>query len=66
MGIILVVIQFIHPKKNENTEILATDITKVASVPEEVLQVLKLLVMIATVILLPILGITISSLLLGG
>ena len=41
LGIILVVIQFIHPKKNENTEILATDITKVASVPEEVLQVLK-------------------------
>lgn len=39
--IILIAIQFIHPQKNQSTEILATDITKVTTVPDDVLQVLK-------------------------
>ncbi|HNM31633.1 MAG TPA: heme-binding domain-containing protein [Chitinophagales bacterium] len=37
----LVALQFIHPKKNESTEILPSDITKVTAVPDDVLQVLK-------------------------
>ncbi|MFN8267873.1 MAG: heme-binding domain-containing protein [Chitinophagales bacterium] len=39
--LILVALQFIHPKKNESTEILPSDITKVTAVPDDVLQVLK-------------------------
>jgi hypothetical protein len=39
--IILIAIQFIHPQKNQSSEILATDITKVTTVPDDVLQVLK-------------------------
>lgn len=38
---ILIVIQFFPTPKNENTTILATDITKVADVPESVQIVLK-------------------------
>ncbi len=38
---LLVVIQFIHPKKNISQEILETDITKVNTVPDDVLQILK-------------------------
>jgi len=38
---ILIVIQFFPTPKNENTAILATDITKVADVPESVQIVLK-------------------------
>ena len=40
--IILVVIQFIHPKKNVSTEILPSDITKATTVPNDVLEVLKM------------------------
>lgn len=39
--VILIVIQFFHPKKNQSTEILATDITKVTTVPDDVLTILK-------------------------
>lgn len=39
--VILIVIQFFHPKKNQSTEILATDITKVTTVPDDVMQILK-------------------------
>ena len=39
---ILIIIQFFHPKKNQSTEILATDITKVTTVPDNVLQILKI------------------------
>lgn len=38
---ILIVIQFFHPAKNQSTEVLATDITKVTAVPDSVLQILK-------------------------
>lgn len=39
--IILVIIQFIHPQKNQNTEVLSSDITKITTVPDDVLQTLK-------------------------
>jgi len=39
--LILVLIQFIRPAKNQSTEILASDITKITQVPEDVLQILK-------------------------
>ena len=39
--LILVAIQFIHPKKNVRTEILPADITKVTTVPDDVLHILK-------------------------
>lgn len=38
---LLIVIQFIRSPKNESTELLATDITKVTEVPEGVQQLLK-------------------------
>lgn len=39
--LIFIVIQFFQPNKNQNTEILATDITKITMVPDDVLKVLK-------------------------
>ncbi|MFN8297196.1 MAG: heme-binding domain-containing protein [Chitinophagales bacterium] len=39
--LILIVIQFFQPKKNQSTELLAADITKVTNVPDEVLNILK-------------------------
>ena len=41
LAIVLIVIQFIHPTKNQQTNILDSDITKVRSVPEDVQQLLK-------------------------
>ena len=38
---ILIIIQFFHPAKNQSTELLASDITKVTTVPDSVLQILK-------------------------
>lgn len=38
---ILIIIQFFPASKNQNTELLASDITKVTTVPDDVLQVLK-------------------------
>lgn len=38
---ILVVIQFIHPAKNQSSEMLVSDITKVTDVPDDVYQILK-------------------------
>ncbi|MBK9328002.1 MAG: heme-binding domain-containing protein [Sphingobacteriales bacterium] len=37
----LIVIQFFHPVKNQDAELLSTDITKVHPVPEDVLTILK-------------------------
>lgn len=39
--VLLIVIQFFHPKKNQSTELLATDITKVTTVPAEVNKILE-------------------------
>ena len=39
--LVLIVIQFFHPAKNQRTELLATDITQVLNVPEDVLTILK-------------------------
>lgn len=39
--VLLIVIQFFHPKKNQSTELLATDITKVTTVPSEVNKILE-------------------------
>ncbi len=39
--LVLIVIQFFHPARNQRTELLPTDITKVHNVPEDVLQILK-------------------------
>lgn len=39
--LILIVIQFFQPKKNQSTEMLAADITKVTNVPDDVLNILK-------------------------
>lgn len=41
VAIVLIVIQFIHPTKNQQANILDSDITKVRSVPEDVQQLLK-------------------------
>ena len=38
---LLVIIQFFHPAKNQSSELLVTDITKVTTVPDDVLQLLK-------------------------
>ncbi|OIR12004.1 hypothetical protein GALL_62550 [mine drainage metagenome] len=38
--VVLIVIQFIHPKKNQSTEILATDISKTYAVPKDVETIL--------------------------
>ena len=38
---VLILIQFFHPKKNQSTEILSSDITKVTEVPEGVQIILK-------------------------
>lgn len=38
---VFIVIQFFHPKKNQSTELLASDITKVTTVPDSVLHLLK-------------------------
>ena len=38
---ILIIIQFFPASKNQSTELLASDITKVTTVPDDVLQVLK-------------------------
>lgn len=39
--LILIVIQFFQPQKNQSTELLAADITKVTNVPDDVLTILK-------------------------
>lgn len=39
--LILIVIQFFQPQKNQSTELLAADITKVTNVPDDVLHILK-------------------------
>ncbi len=39
--VVLIVIQFFHPAKNQSTDVSSTDITKVVNVPDDVLQVLK-------------------------
>lgn len=39
--VLLVAIQFIHPKKNISQEISASDITNVRTVPNDVLQILQ-------------------------
>lgn len=39
--VLLVAIQFIHPKKNISQEISASDITNVRTVPNDVLHILK-------------------------
>ena len=39
--LVLIVIQFFHPSKNQSTELLSTDITKVHNVPETVMTILK-------------------------
>ncbi|MCB0506768.1 MAG: heme-binding domain-containing protein [Chitinophagales bacterium] len=39
--LVLLVIQFFHPKKNVSSEIMATDITKVTNVPQDVQQILQ-------------------------
>lgn len=39
--LVLIIIQFFHPKKNQSTALLTSDITQVAKVPDEVLTVLK-------------------------
>lgn len=39
--LVLIVIQFFHPSKNQRSELLPTDITKVYPVPEDVLTILK-------------------------
>ncbi len=38
---ILIIIQFFPASKNQSTELLSSDITKVTTVPDDVLQVLK-------------------------
>ena len=39
--LILIVIQFFQPKKNQSTELLAADITRVSDIPDDVLKILK-------------------------
>ena len=39
--LILIVIQFFQPPKNQSSELLAADITKVTNVPDDVLHILK-------------------------
>lgn len=41
MLLILIVIQFFQPQKNQSSELLAADITKVTNVPDDVLHILK-------------------------
>lgn len=38
--VVFIIIQFIHPKKNQSTEILATDISKTYAVPKDVETIL--------------------------
>lgn len=40
-AIVLVLIQFYRPAKNQNPEISTADISKISNVPENVLQILK-------------------------
>jgi hypothetical protein len=39
--LVLIVIQFFQPQKNQSSELLAADITKVTNVPDDVLTILK-------------------------
>lgn len=39
--VVFIIIQFIHPEKNQSTQILASDITHVVAVPDSVMGILK-------------------------